>query len=149
MFGLVDTLGLRVAVVVVAANLSDNAGGIATVEGGTTKAGRLKKIWHDSGFKNTFAAHCSESGISAEVVNRVAPHSFEVLPRRWVVERTWAWLTNHRRPKIDYKRDPALTEGFIWAAHTRVLLRRLTSPAPNPTRSTKLTRQLLRSQGKW
>ena len=135
-FGLVDTVGLLVAVVVVAANLSDNAGGITTLGRAVTKAGRLRRIWHDSGFKKTFAAHCSESGISPEVVERIAPHSFQVLPRRWVVERTWAWLTNHRRLQIDYERDPAATEGFIWAAHTRVLLRPLTQPTPNPTRST-------------
>jgi putative transposase len=48
-----------------------------------------------------------------------------VLPRRWVVERTWSWIMNHRRLQIDYERDPAVTEGFIWAAHCRQLLRRL------------------------
>jgi putative transposase len=48
------------------------------------------------------------------------------LPRRWIVERTWAWLMNSRRLQVDYERDPIVTEGFIWAAHSRYLLRRLT-----------------------
>ena len=74
-----------------------------------------------------------QSGITSQVVNRVSA-SFEVLPRRWVVERTWAWLVNHRRLRIDYERDPAVAEGFVWAAHARVLLRRLTQRGPNPTR---------------
>ena len=117
-----------------AANLSDNAGGIAAVDRAATKSRRLKKIWHDSGFKKSFATHCSRSGITSQVVNRVSAHSFEVLPRRWVVERTWAWLVNHRRLRIDYERDPAVAEGFVWAAHARVLLRRLTQRGPNPTR---------------
>ena len=117
-----------------AANLSDNAGGIAAVDRAATKSRRLKKIWHDSGFKKSFATHCSGSGIASQVVNRVSAHSFEVLPRRWVVERTWAWLVNHRRLRVDYEPDPAVAEGFVWAAHTRVLLRRLTQPGPNPTR---------------
>jgi transposase len=50
------------------------------------------------------------------------------LPRRWVVERTWSWLMNHRRLQVDYERDPLVAEGFIWAAHARLLLRRLTDP---------------------
>ncbi len=135
LFGLVDTMGLLVAVVVVAADFSDNKGGIATLDRAVTKGGRLKKVWHDSGFKKTFAEYSTKAGIDPQVVNRIAAHSFQVLPRRWVVERTWAWLTNHRRLQIDYERDPAVTEGFVWAAHARVLLRRLTQPTHNPTRS--------------
>lgn len=127
-FGLVDTLGLLIAVVVVAANLSDNAGGIDTVDRAGAKSGRLTKLWCDAGFKNTFAQHCATRGITAQVVNRISAHTFEVLPHRWVVERTWAWLVNHRRLRVDYERDPAVTEGFVWAAHARLLLRRLTQP---------------------
>jgi transposase len=60
------------------------------------------------------------------VVKRIHPGRFEVLPQRWIVERTWAWLMNSRRLQVDYERDPIVTEGFIWAAHSRYLLRRLT-----------------------
>lgn len=56
---------------------------------------------------------------------------FEVLPKRWIVERTWSWLMNNRRLQVDYERDPIVTEGFYWAAHSRYLLRRLTQPAPS------------------
>jgi putative transposase len=62
-------------------------------------------------------------------VNKIAPRGFEVLPKRWIVERTWAWTMNHRRLQLDYERDPVVTEGFVWAAHSRLLLRRLTTPA--------------------
>jgi transposase len=128
-FALVDTLGLLVAVVVVAANTSDNVGGIATVNAAVDKTDRLVKIWNDSGFKRQFAAHCrTEHRMKAETVNRISAHTFEVLPHRWIVERTWAWLVNHRRLRIDYERDPDVTKGFVWAAHTRLLLRRLTPP---------------------
>lgn len=127
-FGIVDTMGLLVAVVVVAANVSDNAGGINAVDKAAPKTERLSKLWCDQGFKKTFLDHCRTRGITAQVVNRIAAHSFEVLPRRWVVERTWAWLVNHRRLRIDYERDPIVTEGFVWAAHARLLLRRLTQP---------------------
>jgi len=129
-FGIVDTLGLLLAVVVVAANTSDNAGGIECVEDARPKSGRLTKIWCDAGFKKAFAVFCRSQKITAEVVSRSTAHRFEVLPHRWVVERTWAWLVNHRRLRIDYERDEDVTEGFVWAAHARLLLRRLTTPEP-------------------
>lgn len=128
LFGLVDTLGLLLGVVVVAANVSDNAGGIDVVDAAAPKSSRLTKLWRDGGFKKTFAAHCRTQGIHSEVVNRISSNTFEVIPRRWVVERTWAWLVNHRRLRIDYERDPDVTKGFVWAAHSRLLLRRLTTP---------------------
>lgn len=125
-FGLVDTLGLLVAVTVVVASTSDNAGGIAVFERAHPKTGRLAKIWVDAGFKKAFAAFCRARRVAVEVVNRIHPHGFHVLPRRWVVERTWSWTMANRRLQVDYERDPQVTEGFIWAAHSRLLLYRLT-----------------------
>lgn len=127
-FGIVDTIGLLIAVVVVAANVSDNVGGIAALEKVSPSRKRLEKLWCDGGFKNAFRDACRSKGITAEVVKRIVEHSFQVLPRRWVVERTWSWLMNNRRLQIDYERDPQVTVGFIWAAHARLLLRRLTEP---------------------
>lgn len=124
-FGVVDTLGLLMAVVVVAASASDNAGGTRVVELAAPKSGRLAKIWHDTGFKRTFSQFCRRHKVKAELVSRRNAHTFEVLPRRWVVERTWGWLVHHRRLRIDYERDPVVTAGFVWAAQARILLRRL------------------------
>lgn len=129
-FGIVDTLGLLVAVVVVAASVSDNVGGMECVDRAAPKSGRFTLLWCDAGFKRAFARFCRTHKITAETVKRTAAHTFEVLPRRWVVERTWAWLVNHRRLRIDYERDPAVTAGFVWAAHSRLLLRRLTEARP-------------------
>jgi len=130
-FGVVDTIGLLVAVVVVAANTSDNAGGTEVVSLAVPKSGRLTKLWHDAGFKRAFTQFCRGRKVKAELVSRTNAHTFEVLPRRWVLERTWGWLVNHRRLRIDYERDPEVTAGFVWAAHARLLLRRLTTePTP-------------------
>ena len=125
-FGLVDTIGLLVAVTVVVASMSDNVGGIAVVAAGKPKCGGLKLVWVDGGFKKAFGTYCRARHVAVEVVNRIHPHEFVVLPRRWVVERTWSWLMANRRLQIDYERDPEVTEGFIWAAHSRLLLHRLT-----------------------
>jgi transposase len=128
-FGIVDTMGLLVAVVVLAASVSDNSGGIEVLHRARGRSRRLKKVFCDGGFKNAFAAECRAHHISAEVVNKIHPNRFEVLPRRWVVERTWSWLMNNRRLQVDYERNPVVSEGFVWAAHSRLLLRRLTEPA--------------------
>jgi transposase len=128
-FGIVDTLGLLIAVVVVAASVSDNVGGIETVDRARARTGRFAKLWCDAGFKVAFIEHCRSHHVGVEVVNKIHPGRFEVLPKRWIVERTWSWLMNNRRLQVDYERDPAVTEGFIWAAHSRLLLRRLTEPA--------------------
>lgn len=128
-FGVTDTLGLLLAVVVVGADVSDNVGGIAATDLAKARSGRLAKVWCDGGFKRTYVEHCRSRRIAVEVVVKAAEKGFEVLPRRWVVERTWSWLMNNRRLQIDYERDPAVHEGFVWAAHSRMLLRRLTQPA--------------------
>jgi transposase len=125
-FGIVDTLGLLIAVIVVAARVSDNAGGITVTDRARERSGRFAKLWCDAGFKTTFFAPCRHHHVGVEVVNKIHPRRFEVLPRRWIVERTWSWLMNSRRLQVDYERDPVVTEGFIWAAHSRHLLRRLT-----------------------
>ena len=126
-FGVVDSLGLLLAVVVVAANTSDNAGGAEVFDRARPKTRRLAKVFCDAGFKKKFLAHCRTRGVAAEVVNRIHANEFKVLPKRWIVERTWAWLANNRRLQLDYERDPATTEGFICAAHSRLLLRKLTT----------------------
>ncbi len=128
-FGIVDTLGLLIAVAVVAASTSDNAGGIKVADAARRRLGRFRRLWCDAGFKTAFAEHCESRGVAVEVVHRVCPSRFAPLPKRWIVERTWSWLMNSRRLQIDYERDPTVTEGFIWAAHSRYLLRRLTQPA--------------------
>lgn len=127
-FGIVDTLGLFIAITVVAASVSDNAGGIAVTDQARARTRRFAKLWCDSGFKRTFVQHCRANHVSVEVINKIHPNRFEVLPKRWIVERTWSWLMNNRRLQIDYERDPAVHEGFIWAAHSRLLLRRITEP---------------------
>jgi putative transposase len=53
------------------------------------------------------------------------PPGFQVLPRRWVVERTFAWISHNRRMSKDYERLAATSEAFIYVAMTRLMVRRL------------------------
>lgn len=64
-------------------------------------------------------------GAKVEVVKRIKD-GFEVLPRRWVVERTFSWLGRYRRLSKDYELLPEVSESIVYAAMVRLMLRRLT-----------------------
>jgi len=126
-FGIVDTLGLFIAVTVVAASTSDNTGGIEVANRGPGPVVAVRP----SVVRPRAQGHVHQTRrhhhVGVEVVNRIHPHQIVALPKRWIVERTWLWLMNNRRLQLNYNRDPVVTEGFNWAAHTRYLPRRLTS----------------------
>ncbi len=124
-FRAVDTIGHLIAAIAMVASISYNIGGTWIMHKARMCRGRLKMIFCDSGFKRTFVEECQRYHVSVEVVKRIHTHQFEVLPRRWVVERTWSCLMNNQRLEIRYERDPQATEGFIWAIHSRMLIRQL------------------------
>lgn len=65
-------------------------------------------------------------GTRLEIVSRNKP-GFQVLPKRWIVERTFAWLIHFRRLAKDYEVKTEHSEAFIYASTTRLMLRRLAS----------------------
>ena len=123
-----DTLGNLLEVVVTAANFNDRAGAkllLTKVE--RQIALRLLKIWADKGYQGDlelwFAAQWQ---ISLELVSAQGdPKGFAVQARRWVVERSFAWLGKYRRLSKDYERDTLSSEAFIYLASIRTLLKRL------------------------
>jgi hypothetical protein len=66
--------------------------------------------------------------MTVQIVAKRDRHAFEVLPRRWVVERTFAWISKHRRTVRDYEHLPASHEAMILWAMTALMTRRLTQP---------------------
>jgi transposase len=126
---LVDTLGLVLGVIVTPADCPERDGAQLVLQqvGGWFK--RLRKLWVDGGYSGeNFAewvrAHWPR--LEVEVVKRAATTSgFEVLPRRWIVERTFGWLMRHRRLVRDYERTAASAESWIHLAMIRIQLRRL------------------------
>src|SRR5437762_5328546 len=124
---LVDTLGLLLAVVVTSAALSDPAGARLLLSrlGGACK--KLRRIWVDGTYRGQLLEwvllHCR---FCLQPVLRSDEHKgFVVLPRRWVVERTFAWLTQCRRLGKDYEVLPSSSEAMIYIAMTRLMVRRL------------------------
>ena len=81
------------------------------------------------GTAGKLAAWAATTEDDLQIVAKRDPHTFVVLPRRWVVERTFAWISKHRRTTRDYERLPASHEAMILWAMIALMTRRLTQPA--------------------
>lgn len=127
---LVDTLGLVLAVVIHDAAIVDCNGAKQVFEQAARQpnTARLELIFADGGYARTtsyLAAH--QQGWQLEVLERPPDsHSFVVIQKRWVVERTFAWLVRNRRLARDYERLPKSAVNFIYLAMCRLMLARLT-----------------------
>ena len=123
----VDTLGLLLAVAVHPANIQDRDGAKLVLEGMVGQYPRLKVIWADGAYGGKLVQWAKEmGGWSLELVRRPSgQRTFQVLPRRWVVERTFGWLNLQRRLSKDYEELCETTAAWIHIAMTGLMLRRL------------------------
>jgi putative transposase len=125
---LVDTLGLILMVLVLPANIQDRDAARQLLERfySPQRRRRVKHIWADGGYTGALVAwahtlwHCT-----VEIVKRTDAHTFRVLPRRWVVERTFGWLGRYRRLNRDYERQAHTGETMVYLAMIRLMLVRL------------------------
>ena len=152
---LVDTEGLVVEARVHSAKVPDQDGIRRLLEPARDRLSRLSYLWVDAGYRGRGREWAEEAlGAEVEVVNRSPKPppekvlrswarewfkegremdlsklpkrpAFEKLPRRWVAERTFAWISHHRRMGKDYERLCSTSEAFVYAAMTRLMVRRL------------------------
>ena len=128
---MVDTLGLIIALVVHAASLQDRDGAklvLARLNGksrGRRLFPRLKRIWADGGYAGQLIDWVKHLGRwTLEIVKR-GEAGFAVLPKRWIVERTFAWLGKYRRLSKDYETLTESSESMIRIAMINLMLHRL------------------------
>jgi putative transposase len=125
---LVDTLGLVIACVVHAADVQDYDGCEAVLDQARARFPRLKKIWAHTIYASLDRPRCVQLiyGWVLEIVRRpLGAVGFVVQHRRWVVDRTFAWLGFSRRLEKDYERSPRVSEPMIYVAMIHLMLRRL------------------------
>jgi len=124
---LVDTLGLLLAVVVHPADIQDRDGAKLLLDKVKDRLPRLQLIWADGGYAGQLIDWVKDTcHWVLDIVKRPEDQKgFAVLPRRWVVERTLAWIGRYRRLSKDYERQTATSEAFIYAAMTHLMVRRL------------------------
>jgi transposase len=149
----VDTEGLILSAKVHSAKIPEQDGLKMLLESARAGVSHLKHLWLDAGYEGRVERWAEEVlGQSVQIVRKpvpekvamiwaeewakegkkidwqrlMPPRGFKVLPRRWVVERTFSWLDQNRRMSKDYERLCATGEAFIYAAMTRLMVRRLT-----------------------
>ena len=135
-FIVTDTMGLLIVVVVLAPSVQDRDRGKTTLLRSRHAAPPARFIVADAGFAGRLLEggrpHPGDDDRGGPQTRR--PAGFAVIPRRWAVERTLAWITAHRRLARDYERDPKHSEAMIRRASINTMTRRLASghPATRP-----------------
>ena len=125
---LVDTLGLPLSIYVSPADVQDRVGARLLLAGLKPLVPRLKKIWADGAYSGEpLAQWCRKQGSwDLEIVERdLQTKGFEVIPKRWIVERTISWIGRNRRMSKDYERKVQTSECLMEVAMIRLILKRL------------------------
>ena len=130
-FIVTDTLGLLLVVAVLAASVQDRTGAKSVLLD-TYLRTRVRFVFADGGFAGRLLDWARQFlATTLHIVRKPADQrGFAVIPRRWAVERTFAWLTAHRRLARDYERDPAVSEAMIRWAAINTITRRIARGRP-------------------
>lgn len=122
----VDTLGLLLAVIITPANISDTAGAVQLLPKLGRCSQQLKVIWCDGGYFMAAFEKAESQGFKLETVSKPeGTKGFSLLAKRWVVERTFAWLSKCRRLAREYEIRPQASRAFVLLAMSRIMLNRL------------------------
>jgi len=113
-------------VIISSAAVQDRDGAKPLIEAVYSKFALLELIWADGGYAGKLVEWAKDfCAIALTIVKRGTEAGFKVLPRRWVVERTFGWLGRNRRMSKDYERVPASSTGFVYVASIHLMLKRL------------------------
>ncbi len=130
---LVETEGLLLAVLVLAADISDRDGALLLLALYHARYPELRHLWGDSHYGGELGPEVhAEYGIVLEVVQKpTEQRGFVPLPKRWIVERTLSWFSHCRRLARDYERNPAYSEAWVYVASIHRMLKHL-APDQSP-----------------
>lgn len=118
-------MGNLLSVVVHAANIHDTKSGILPAVSAILKYKTLEKFCGDAGYRGTFVEQTEKiMRLMVDIIERTEK-GWEILPKRWIVERTFAWLNFSRRLSKDYEITVGSEENMIKLSHIHTLLKRL------------------------
>ena len=121
-----DTLGNILAVKVHRANLHDTRAGIFPAVAAYRLYPTIQSICGDAGYRKTFVSNVEAVlSLRVDISSKIKAVGFHVIPKRWIVERTFAWLNNSRRLAKDFERTITSQEAMIKIPHIHTLLKRL------------------------
>lgn len=120
----VDTLGFILALVVHPADQQDRDGAKPVLEVALNRHPTLVKAWAGGGYADKLVEWAAELKLDLEIVKK-PQGEFAVLPKRWIVERTFAWIVRKRRLRCDYEATVKTTTAYVLLAMIRVMVRRL------------------------
>jgi transposase len=123
----VDTAGLLLTVVVTIAAIQDRDGAVRLLAALRAKFSTIALVWADGGYAGRLVRWAQAVlGVAVTIVKRTDDLAgFQVIPRRWVVERTLAWISKHRRCVRDYETLPEDAEAMVYIAMIMTMSRRL------------------------
>lgn len=122
----VDTLGLLLVVIVHAASIQDRSGARAVLIRLARYFYTIKTIFVDGGYSGKLVDWGMQMfGWLISVVKRTEKHTFKILPKRWIVERTFGWMNWRRRLSKDYEKNPQYSEAMVYIAMVNVMTKRL------------------------
>ena len=119
-----DTMGNMLAVKVHAANIHDTMAGTEVFKAAHTKYPSIKGCAADAGYRNTFVNALNETGIPVDIIEKIMPRVWSLLPKRWIVERTFGWANHSRRLSKDYEFSTNSAENMFMISHIATLLGR-------------------------
>lgn len=110
------------------ANASERLGAVVVLQKAVEELSKLQVVWVDQGYSGANFAHgvkqvCGEH-VQVEVIKRISK-TFERLPKRWIVERTFGWLNRFRRLSKDYELYTQISEAMIYGSLIRLMIKRL------------------------
>lgn len=122
---IVDTLGLILAVVIQSASVQDRNGAFDVIQKLVENWKKVVKIFADGGYSGKLVDKVKEVfKINVEIIKRDELHTFKVLPKRWIVERTFAWIDTNRRNSKHYERLNETSVAMVHLSAIRIMLNR-------------------------
>jgi len=117
-------MGNLLAVTVHAANIHDTVGGVEVYDKVVEAYPSIKGVCGDMGYRGTFVKHVNKHDRTCDITERIKPKEWKITPKRWIVERSFAWASHSRRLSKDYEISESSEVAWFIISHCRTILSR-------------------------